>query len=259
VHAQELFVFSEPASIMPAKSVSAKVSGTYPNSKYNNFFKQRYKPEVMFGINRHLMVHVSSTFSDYYNYRIQWESAKLYAQYRFLSIDDVHRHFRMAVFADGAYTRSPFLYGELNLDGDNDGIGGGLIATQLINKFAISGTAGVIKVFAEKGEHTAHGEHSTSALKYSLSMGYLLFPFTYRDYDQTNINIYIEMLGMKGIQKKHDMIDVAPAVQFIFNSNLKLNLGYRVQVKGNMQRVGEKFFFFSVERTFLGVLKKKSV
>ena len=137
---QELYVFSEPASNMPAKSIAAKITARYPDSKYNNFFKQRYMPEIMFGINKNLMVHLSTTFSDFYTVDLAWESAKLYAKYRFLSIDDVHRHFRMAAFVDGSYSRSPFLYQELNLDGDNSGVQGGIIATQLVNKLAVSGT-----------------------------------------------------------------------------------------------------------------------
>lgn len=259
VHAQELFVFSEPASNIPAKSISGKITGRYPDSKYNEFFKQRYVPEVMFGINKNLMVSFSAAFSDFYNYKVRWESVKLYSKYRFLSIDGVHRHFRMAAYGAGSVTRSPFLYGELTLDGDNDGVEGGVIATQLINKFAVSGSLGMIKVFAEKGEHTAHAEHSTAAWTYSFSMGYLLFPLKYRDYKQTNVNLYVELLGMKGVQTKHDMIDIAPAIQFIFNSNFKVNAGCRFQVQGNMQRVGERNIVVGIERTFLNALKKKKV
>src|SRR5688500_99748 len=83
--AQELYVFSEPASNMPAKSISVKLTARYPDSKYNDFFKQRYMPEVMVGVNKNLMVHLSGTFSDYYTINPAWESVKFYAKYRFLS------------------------------------------------------------------------------------------------------------------------------------------------------------------------------
>jgi hypothetical protein len=255
--AQELFVFSEPASNMPANSISAKVGFRSPVSQYNNYFKQRYMPEIMFGINKNLMIHASSTFSDFYSHLVRWESVKLYAKYRFFSSDDVHRHFRLAAFADGSYTRNPFLYGEINLDGDNSGIQGGLIATQLVNKLAVSTTVSLVKVIAKKGSHMEHETHSREALQYSLSAGYLLFPFQYKDFKQTNVNLYVEMLGMKGLKKNHYMLDLAPAIQFIFNSNLKINAGYRVQVTGNMLRVGEKNWVLGVERTFLGALRKK--
>ncbi len=256
--AQELYVFTEPASNMPASSISAKLTAKYPNSKYNNYFKQRYKPEIMFGITKNLMVHASSTFSDYYSYRLRLESGRLYAKWRFYSKDDIHRHFRLAAFAEGAYSNSPFLYGDINLEGDNSGMHGGLIATQLLNKLAISGTAGVIKVYSKTAQHSGHEGHSLEALNYSLSAGYLLFPKSYTDYKQPNLNLYMEMLGMKGLKQNDFMLDLAPAVQLIVNSNLKINAGYRFQVKGNMLRVGEQSWQLSLERTFLGVLKNKT-
>jgi hypothetical protein len=255
--AQELYVFSEPASNMPANSIAAKIGFRSPVSQYNNYFRQRYMPEIMFGINKNLMIHASNTFSDFYSPSVRWESAKIYAKYRFFSSDDIHRHFRMAAFAEGAYTRNPFLYGEINLDGDNSGIQGGLIATQLVNKLAISTTVSLVKVLSKKGSHMEHETHSREALQYSLSAGYLLFPFHYTDYKQTNVNLYVEMLGMQGLKRNHYMLDLAPAVQLIFNSNFKINAGYRVQLTGNMLRVGEKNWVIGVERTFLGAFRKK--
>jgi hypothetical protein len=239
---------------MPAKSISAKVTAFYPNSKFNNYFKQRYMPEIMFGISKNLMVHAATTFSDYYYYKLNLESGRLYAKWRFYSKDDVHRHFRMAAFAQGAYSNSPFIYGDINLDGDNTGVQGGLIATQLLNKLAISGTASYIKVFTDNVRHALHDQHASSAVKYSVSAGYLLFPRNYTDFNQPNLNLYMEMMGMRGIGKQSGMIDLAPSLQLILNSNLKINAGYRFQVKGDMLRVGERTWQLSLERTFLGAL-----
>jgi hypothetical protein len=257
VGAQELYVFSEPASNMPAKSIAAKFSARFPDSKLNNYFKQRYMPELMFGVNKNLMVHVSGTFSDFYTNRVKWESVKTYAKWRFYSKDKVHQHFRLAAFIEGAVTNNPFLYDELNLDGDNDGVQGGLIATQLLNKLAISGSVSVLKVFAPRNEHVHGKDHSLEALSYNVSAGYLLFPRDYTNYNQTNVNVYVEALGMKGINGKDYMLDVAPAIQFIFNSNFKINIGARFQTLGNMIRVGENNYFVSIERTFLNALKKR--
>jgi hypothetical protein len=257
MQAQELYVFSEPASNMPSNSLSAKLTYRTPVSKYNNYYKQRYTPELMFGLSSKWMVHVSGTFSDFYSPKLRGESVKGYAKYRFYSNDDVHQHFRMAAFAEGSYSRSPFYYSDINLDGDNSGVQAGIIATQLVNKLAVSGTASVIKVFADEGEHTAHQGHSLKALYYSLSAGYLLFPLDYTSYKQTNLNIYFETFGMKGFDASDYMLDLAPALQLIFNSNFKVNLGARFQVSGNMQRVGENNFYLSLERTFLGALQHK--
>jgi hypothetical protein len=257
VNAQELFVFSEPASNMPAKSISAKIGFRSPVSKYNNYFKQRYTPEIMFGLSKNWMVHLSGTFSDFYWPTVKPESIKGYTKFRFYSNDDVHRHFRMAAFAEGSYSKSPFYYGDINADGDNSGVQAGLIATQLVNKLAVSGTTSVIRVFANKDEHAGHLGHSITALYYSLSTGYLIFPKTYTDYKQVNLNLYFELLGMKGFESGDYMLDAAPALQLIFNSNFKINAGVRLQVLGHMLRVGETNYTLSVERTFLGALKKK--
>jgi len=254
---QELYVFSEPASNMPAHSMSAKLTYRTPVSKYNNTYRQRYTPELMFGLNKKWMLHLSSSFSDFYTTQLRWESVKTYAKYRFYSDDDVHRHFRMAAFAEAAYSRSPFYYGDINLDGDNSGVQAGIIATQLVNKLAVSATASLLSVFANRTVHINQLDHSQNAFYYSLSAGYLLFPLNYSDYKQTNLNLYMEAIGMKGLDKGDYMFDAAPALQVIFNSNLKINLGARLQVTGNMVRPGENNYFVSVERTFLGALKRK--
>jgi hypothetical protein len=162
----------------------------------------------------------------------------------------------MAAFAEGSYSRSPFYYGELSLDGDNNGVQAGLIATQLVNKLAVSGTASLIRVFADHNLHVHQLGHSVSAFYYSVSAGYLLFPVNYSDYGQTNVNIYLETIGMKGFEKGDYMLDLAPALQFIFNSNFKVNLGARLQLGSNMLRPGEQNYSVGLERTFLGALKR---
>ena len=255
LQAQELYVFSEPASNMPAHSLSAKFSYRSPVSKYNSLYKQRFTPELMFGLSKQWMLHLGTSFSNFYGSQLRWESVKIYAKYRFYSNDEVHRHFRMAAFGEAAYSRSPFYYGDINLDGDNSGVQAGLIATQLVNKLAVSGTASVISVFANRNYHVDHLGHSLNALYYSVSAGYLLFPFSYDNYQQTNLNLYLEAIGMKGFNKGDYMFDLAPALQIIFNSNFKINLGARMEVSSNMLRVGEHNYFISAERTFLGALK----
>ena len=254
--AQELYVFSEPASNMPAHSLSAKLGSRITDSRQNSFHRQRYTPEIMFGLNKNWMLHMGTTLSDFYSPQLRWESVKSYAKYRFYSHDEVHRHFRMAAFAEAAWSRSPFTYGDINLDGDNSGVQAGIIATQLVNKLAVSGTASIIRVFSNSTHQANHPELSLSAFYYSLSAGWLLLPVNYSNYNQTNLNLYIESIGMKGLNKGDYMLDIAPALQLIFNSNFKVNLGAKLQAGGNMLRIGENNYFISLERTFLGALKK---
>jgi hypothetical protein len=255
---QELYVFTEPASNMPTRSLSFKLTGRYPDSKLNNYFKQRYIPEIMLGVSKKVMVHVSGAMSDYYSVKIRPESLKGYIKYRFLSNDEVHRHFRMASFLEVSYSRNKFLYDEFTLDGDLSGMQFGLIATQLVNKFAASATLSYMQGFAqmEHHMHSDEGDH-LSMFNYSLSAGYLLLPKNYTSYKQTNLNLYLELLGSKGTNHKHYYVDIAPAVQLIFNSTTKVNMGARFQMSGNMVRVGERTYQVSLEHTILNVFKKR--
>ncbi|HET9434351.1 MAG TPA: hypothetical protein VFO37_11375, partial [Chitinophagaceae bacterium] len=138
-YAQELFPYTEPASNMPARSMSLKVGAMLGKGVHGSGIDQRYSPEVMFGISKKWMVHATITFSNMYEPFFYYESARVYGKYRFLSKDELHKHFRMAAFATAAYSRNHLQHNELNLMGDHSGVQVGLIATQLWNKLAVSG------------------------------------------------------------------------------------------------------------------------
>ena len=254
--AQELYVYSEPASNMPARSLSlrftANLMGPQP---WHNRFMQRYTPELMFGISKKIMIHTAATFADMHTNNFRWESVYLYGKYRFLSRDDVHKHFRMAVFAEGSYSRSPFHNDEISLLGDKSGVQAGVIATQLINKLAVSATIGHTQVLDKSryNKVTYVPSRAYQSLNYSLSAGYLVIPREYTDYNQLNINFYTELLAQQTLDRKTYFIDLAPAFQFIFNSNFKLNVGYRFQVSGTSERMANQSWQISIERTFLNV------
>jgi hypothetical protein len=252
--AQELFPYSEPASNMPTRSLAIKLSSMYGN--FSGLLKQRYTPELMAGFNKDLMVHVGTTFSDMHTENIKWESVYTYSKYRFLSNDEVHQHFRMAVFAEGGYSKNKAAFDELNITGDVSGLQAGVIATELVNKFAASATASYIHSLAPKDEHS-HYNPAEKALSYSLSAGYLVLPLEYTSYDQTNFNIYAELLGQRALDKDAYFVDLAPSVQFIFKSTAKLNVGYRFQLGGNALRNMDKSLMVSFEYLFLNALKKK--
>ena len=257
--AQELYVYTEPASNMPAHSITAKVTDHYVAS--DKLYKQashRVMPEVQFGFSKKLMMHVGATFSNMHNYDFRYESWNAYAKYRFLSKDDIHSHFRMAAFVDGSSTRSPFHFEEINLMGDKSGIQLGLIATQLWNKLAVSGTVSHTQVLDKSRNNKVIyiPRRLYQSINYSLSAGYLVLPKVYSSYKQTNFNIYMEFLGERSLDAKKYCLDMAPALQLIFNSNTKLNLGTRFQLAGNMSRMMTSSWQFSLERTFLGALKR---
>jgi hypothetical protein len=216
-------------------------------------------PEIMFGLGRKMMLHVSSTFANMHTNDFRFESVSMYAKYRFLSNDEVHKHFRMAVFADASYTRSPFHYDEITLMGDKTGVEAGLIATQLVNKLAVSATVSHTQLLDKSRFNKVLyiPERNYSSVNYALSAGYLLLPIRYTDFKQTNLNLYVELLGQQTVDRRTHYIDMAPAVQFIFNSISKLNIGYRFQLSGNMDRMTNNSVLVSYEYTFLNALKKR--
>ena len=146
----------------------------------------------------------------------------------------------------------------MSLDGDNSGIQAGIIATQLVHKLAISGSASLMRVFDEKFKSNLNsGMHDQNALAYNFSMGYLLLPRTYSGYNQVNLNIYLEILGMKGLEKGGYYLDLGPAIQLIFASATKLNLGARFETAANIERLSGNSYYLSVETSFLNVLKAR--
>lgn len=258
--AQELYPYTEPASNMPAKSMSLKVAGMFGRDVHGGGFEQRYTPEIMFGLSKKWMVHGAVTFSNMYANSLYYESARLYAKYRFFSRDDVHRHFRMAAFVMGSYSRNNLQHNELNLQGDHSGVQAGLIATQLWNKLAMSATVSETEVFDRtRGVETLPQQYAFQALNYSLSAGYLVLPFVYKDYDQTNLNVYAEILGGRNLDWKYEeyFLDLATSIQLIFKSTSKLNLGYRFQLKSDIYRNMESSWMISYEYIILNALKKK--
>jgi hypothetical protein len=48
-------------------------------------------------------------------------------------------------------------------------------------------------------------------------------------------------------------VDLAPAVQFIFNSQTRLDIGYKVQLYSDMQRVAPNGFMIRVEHLLFNV------
>lgn len=253
--AQELYVFSESASTRPAKSLSLHIAARFPDSKYNMYFRNRYTAQATAGINKNWTIAVGAGFSNYYRLDLlQYDGVRLYTKYRLYSNDDVHTHLRVAAFAEGAYSTHDYIYDEMTLEGDNNGVQGGLIATQLAGRFAVSATASYLRVFNKDIEsHHTLLNHSKQMVGYSLSAGYLLLPKEYTSYKQMNLNLYLELLGSKCLDNDHYLVDIAPALQFIFNSKTKVNFGYRRQMASNMLRVGQSIYQVGVEQSLYNV------
>ena len=249
--AQELFVFTEPASNMPAKSIGIRLMNSFMGNS-DKTINYHVMPEVMVGVNKKLMLHGQSFLSNRNNGLVA-EGASFYAKYRWLTVEDVHRHFRMAAFVDGSLSRVPFHYEEISLMGDKTGIETGLIATQLWHKLAVSTTVSRTEILdkSRNDGQVYFPARQYQSVNYSLSAGYLLFPRAYKSYDQPNLNLYVEFLGQRLIGTGFRYADLAPALQLILNSNTKINVGKRFQLSGNMQRMARQSWLISIERSFL--------
>ena len=179
------------------------------------------------------------------------EGGSVYAKYRFLSNDDVQKHFRMAAFARVSYNNSIIDQEEINLYGFNSGIEGGIVATQLLHKVALSSSASFVK--ATDNSHInkfIYGDDNSKAINYSLSIGKLLLPKEYKNYKQTNLNLMLEFLNQINVGSGKYYSDIAPAAQLIINSVARIDVGYRQQLWGSLLRSSPNGLFIRLEYNF---------
>src|SRR5437868_10257386 len=107
-HAQELYVSTEPASNMAAGSIGFRLASRLYKMNYNHSFSScRIQPEVMIGAGKKSMIHLAGYGSDMYQKKFKTEGGSLYAKYRLYSTDDVHKHFRIAVFSEISVINNP--------------------------------------------------------------------------------------------------------------------------------------------------------
>ncbi len=228
--AQELYVYTEPASNMPSKSMGIRLNNfmmpmnrqAKTNSSATNFY--RCNPEFMLGINKNWMLHFNIYASNMHQPNFKFEGGGFYLKNRFLSKDMFHRHLRLAAYLKGSINENKIRFNDMNLTGDNSGGAVGLIATQLLHKIALSITAGYIKTIDNAGNNLILSRNSNS-FNYSLSSGYLLLPKHYKSYKQTNLNVYVELLGKTNGEEHY--LDIARGLGSIVPDDERAWLEYR--------------------------------
>jgi hypothetical protein len=248
-HAQELYVNTEPASNMAKSSLGIRLE----NQGFSSMgFKNRTTSEAMYGATGKLMLHGAAYVSNFYQSSQRFEGGSFYAKYRFLSIDSVQKHFRGAVFGKISGSRNPYAMQEIALEGDNSGLQGGLVFTQLLHKLAISGSASYLRGLNSANDLGAI-TGAKEAVAYTVSAGYLLLPKRYTSYDQVNLNLYAEILGKTNPGYNQNYLDIAPAVQFIFNSVCRLDFSYRTPLYNHMQRNSANMYLVRFEYNFFNL------
>jgi hypothetical protein len=252
VRSQELFVFSEPASNMPAKSLGIRASNWLMYDKTNSTLNDQLLPELMWGANKNLMIHLDGFFTNQGG-KFHAVGAGIYAKYRIYSADAVNRHFRMAVYGRLSLNNSEIFQQEIDLTRNNTGYALGLIATQLLHRQAISATIGFNQAYNNGSINKIPPGQADQAINFSLSTGRLILPKEYISFKQTNLNIMLELSGQHLLSANENFLDLAPALQFIFNSQTRLDIGYKFQLYSNMQRVAPNGYMIRVEHLLFNV------
>lgn len=244
--AQELFVFTEPASNMAARSVGLRLNNYLMRDFHTKTNNYHLLPEIMWGISKKFMLHGEIFMSNRDN-SFTTEGGSVYLKYRFLSKDEVHNHFRMAAFGRASYNVGGIHQMAIDFFGHNSGYEGGIVATQLINKIALSGSVSALHATDNGDEKFLYGDKNRTAVNYTLSIGKLMLPKEYTSYNQTNVNLMLEFLGQSNTGTGDRYLDIAPAIQFIIASRMRIDLGYRYPLVDQLHRMAPKGYVFKLE------------
>ena len=250
IHAQELFVMTEPASNMPTASIGVRDMSLFAFKKTGGY-NYHNMPELMWGVNKDWMVHASAFLSDKQG-DLMLEGGSLYAKYRFFSVDDLHSHLRLAAYGRISTSNAEIHQEDIETMGMNSGYEIGAVATQLINKTALSASISYERAFNNQG-NIFPDEWSNSAMNYTFSVGQLMYPKKYTNFKQTNINAMLELLGQRLNQNGKSYLDVVPSIQFIVNSQARIDLAYRRQIYSDMERISANSILLKLEYTFFNV------
>jgi hypothetical protein len=210
-------------------------------------------PEIMWGVNKNLMLHFDGFFTNQ-NGNFHAVGAGTYAKYRLYAADAVNSHFRLAAFGRISLNNSAIFQQEIDLTRNNTGYAVGFIATQLLHKQAISATISFNQAYNNGPENKYPPGQADQAMNFSISTGRLMLPKHYTSYKQTNLNLMLELMGQHLLGTNENFIDMAPAVQFIFFSQTRLDIGYKFQLYSDMQRVAPNGLMIRVEYLLFNVL-----
>jgi hypothetical protein len=254
--AQELFVFTEPASNMPANSIAIRANNYFMQEQATPKNNYHLVPEVMVGLSKKLMLHAQAFISNRNNSFVA-EGAAFYAKYRFLSIDDVHTHFRLATFARLSHNNSDVHQPAIDFMGHSSGTELGIVATQLLHKIAVSSSISAVHAFNNGRNKFIYSNAQRNAINYTLSFGKLMLPKTYTNYNQPSLNLMLEVLGQTNLATKQNYLDVAPSVQIILQSKIRVDFAYRTAIINNLYRTAFKGLVCKFEYNWFSIAKNK--
>ena len=252
--AQELYINSEPASLIPKGTKVVRLTnsnifldGSNIMGSIGNAFI--VTPSLSYGISKKIMLSGSIQFANKpyeqdMTPNFGLNGFKIYSKQRILSTDKQKYHTRLSSFIKYSYHEDKFMKDNIDIDLQDTGFELGLIGTQLINKLAISITTAITRIsnIDEKftqGSTVKWQTTNFNTFKNSISAGYLLFPRKYNSYKQTNFNLYVEYLTNTILNENFPVrynkfrSTFAPGIQFIIMSRSRLDFSYKIR-KGDM-------------------------
>jgi len=254
VKSQELFLFTNPASNVSKNTLVARGMNSFFQRSIDKSISFHFMPEIEFGVSKKMMIIANGFISNEQN-KVTVEGASLLAQYRFLSKDGSKRHFRMALWSRFALNSAEIHQEEIELNGHNSGIRIGLTATQLLHKTAISSTISFQNAI-DNFENKIPTNYSSQTVDFTLSLGQLVLPKTYKNFNQTNVNVMVEMLGQMHLSNGNTFLDIAPVLQFIFKSRARLDIAYRRQLYSSIYRTQPNGIAVNFQYAFFNLGKK---
>jgi hypothetical protein len=184
--------------------------------------------------------------------------------YRFYSNDSKNYHLRMAFFnhvrfpSSPANSHNPLLHQQATLpkitSTDNYSLTMGYVVTRLSNKFAVNLDISY-NLNIPKGEFK-YGNF----VKGGISFGKLIFPQVYKNYDQTNLNLYLESKAYYFNKNKLNNADISGSggkrlelmlgSQIIIKSTMLIELGYIYSVGDKQIQTDRNQFFTALRYLF---------
>lgn len=231
---------------MAAKGFGLRLNNYLMNETDGKRNSYHLIPEVMWGASKYLMVHAEAFLSNR-NKSFVAEGGGLYVKYRFYSTDEVQKHFRMAAFGRFSFNNSDIHQQAIDLNGHNSGYEAGWVGTKLKGKVAVSASASFLHALDISKEKFNYSDKSRNAVNYTLSVGKLMLPKEYTSYKQTNLNLMAELLGQANLNTGYYFLDIAPSVQFIFLSKMRLDLAFRIPLIKDLGRTSPVGYFVRFE------------
>lgn len=239
---------------MPAHTIGLRASNWLMGERETGRINYHFIPEAMWGVNKNLMVHAEGFISNRQGGGLSAEGGGIYAKYRFYTRDTLYRHFRAAAFGRITTNNAPIHQEEIVTNGHNSGFQLGLIATQLLHRQAISASAWYERATDNFGGNEFPEAQPRDAVNVAISTGRLFYPKHYTGYGNVNMNGMVEVLAQQLLGTGMRYIDLAPSIQFIFNSQTRLDVGYRFEVWSNMERTAPNGVLLRVEHVLFNVI-----